>query len=192
MTRTLIALLIVTILLWCGGNYICSLPDNENMNNCWLDLIQASTQIITTFIASLMAYFAWKTYLKEPLQEAEPSEAKERRDLTEELTELIVFNTKKQKTTLKANDEGLSCYLKNKKDNTEQLQWSMSKDEARHYYSRNNFHVYPGYKANVGTFSIGPRRNWLYSKSLFPEAVYLEDEIKLILQSAAGIPLPHA
>jgi len=162
------------------------------MSNCWLDLIQASTQIITTVVACIMAYLAWKTYLREPSQESEPVEKEEIRFISEKLTELIVFDTKKQRTTLKATDEGLSCYLRNKKEEKDELQWSMSNDEARHYYSRNNFHAYPGYKANTGTFSIGPRRNWLYSKSLFPEAVYLEDEIKLILQSAAGIPLPHA
>ena len=87
------------------------------MNSCLLDLIQASTQIIMTVVACVMAYLAWKTYLKEPSQEPEPTESEDRKKITEQLTEFVVFDTSKQTTTLKATSEGLECHLKNKKEN---------------------------------------------------------------------------
>ncbi|KAF7766379.1 hypothetical protein PUND_a2196 [Pseudoalteromonas undina] len=44
----------------------------------------------------------------------------------------------------------------------------------------------PGYKARTGTFTIGPRRNWLYTKSLFPEPDYLETVVKKLLENASS------
>jgi len=151
----------------------------------WVDLIQASTQIISTLIAGVVAFLAWKTYLKEPAQESEPEAPQGVREERKLLTSLVVFDTKKQTTTLKVSDIGLECHLKNKEKGQERLQWTISTNDASIYLERKQYRVYPGYKANTGTFSIGPRTNWLYSKKLFPEAIYLEDQIKLILQSSS-------
>ena len=38
-----------------------------------VDMVQVTTQIIGTIIAIIMAYLAWKTYLKKPHQEPEPA-----------------------------------------------------------------------------------------------------------------------
>ena len=43
-------------------------------------------------------------------------------------------------------------------------------------------YVNPSYKPTTGTFSIGKRKNWLYSKRLYPDPNYLKTELKGLLQ----------
>lgn len=155
------------------------------MSKFFVDLVQVSTQIISAIIACFMGYFAWKTFLKIPAQVSEPEESEDVEADIGSLRSVVVFNTKKQTTTLKVSEDGLECYLKNKEEGEERLQWTISKSDASKYLERKQFNVYPGYRANSGTFSIGPKRNWLYSKKLFPEAIYLEDEIKSLLKASS-------
>ncbi len=44
----------------------------------------------------------------------------------------------------------------------------------------------PGYKVRTGTFTLGPRRNWLYSKVLFPEPAYMSGVLKHLLVNASS------
>ncbi|MEP2027924.1 MAG: hypothetical protein ABJI96_04335 [Paracoccaceae bacterium] len=50
-----------------------------------------------------------------------------------------------------------------------------------------DFDVTPGYKVQTGLFRSGKRRNWLYSKKLFPDPGYLRVELLETPKSAAEV-----
>jgi len=133
-----------------------------------IEIVQVTTQILGILIAAIMAYLAWRTYLKKPQQESEPSIAEDKEAKVGPIRELVVFDTSKQQTTLLATSQGIECYLENKKQSQKEKQWTLSKNDCMGVLKRKNYNVNPGYKANTGLFSIGHRTNWLYSKKLFP------------------------
>jgi len=134
----------------------------------------------------VMAILAYRTYLKTPKQETEAEKPSIEKTVDGKLTELLVFKTSKQKTRLKATSQGVECYLEDVRRRKEDRQWTLSREEAAKILSTGSFSVNPGYKATVGVFSIGPRRNWLYSKNLFPEPDYLHGAIKQLLKNVSG------
>ncbi|MCF2827592.1 MULTISPECIES: hypothetical protein [Pseudoalteromonas] len=149
-----------------------------------LQFISATTQIVTAATAVITAYLAYQTYLKPPEQEDEPepsSEVDESAD--EKLTETLVFKTSRQKTTLKVTPQGLECYLEDTREGKGGHQWTLSISDVRAILDAKAYHVNPGYKVKTGTFTLGPKRNWLYTKSLFPEPDYLESVLKSLLQN---------
>jgi hypothetical protein len=149
------------------------------------DWVQVITQIVVAATAVIMAYLAWRTYLKAPEQEPESEKEKTEEIVSEKLIELLVFKTSKQKTKLKVTSQGLECHLEDKREGKGGHQWTLSKHEVKNILSMGSYSVNPGFKATVGTFSIGPRRNWLYSKPLFPDPDYLRNEIKQLLENVS-------
>ena len=148
--------------------------------------VQIVTQISATLIAGIMAFLAWKTYLKEPYQEPEPPKPDDAEATKEPQKSLVVFDTKKQRTTLRATHLGLECHLLDKKKGQSEHRWTIGKPEFNQILKDGKISVNPGYKANVGLFNLGSKRGWLYSKKLFPEAIYLEDELKEIIKVTAN------
>ncbi|HZH69936.1 MAG TPA: hypothetical protein VFD80_05765 [Flavobacteriaceae bacterium] len=127
-----------------------------------------------------MAVQAYQTYLKTPIQE----ESKDKLD-TEPVSadnEMIVFEISKQRTRLTLRGNKIECYLLDKKTNQQTLQWPIDKTTANEILKTSNIYVNPSYKPKTGTFSIGKKRNWLYSKNLYPEPDYLKGEIRAILK----------
>lgn len=153
---------------------------------CFSDWVQVITQIVTAGTAVVMAFLAYRTYLKTPEQEPEAEKPSIEKTTDDKLTELLVFRTSKQKTRLKATSQGLECHLDDVRAGKGGHQWTLSREEAARILSTGSFSVNPGYKATVGTFNIGPRRNWLYSKNLFPEPDYLHGAIKQLLKSVSS------
>lgn len=144
------------------------------------------TQIVTAVTAVVMAVLAYRTYLRAPEQEeAEPENASDN-EAEDSLREILVFRTSKQKTWLAVTDQGLSCRIDDTRPGKGGPQWVLSKTEAKAILDSEAYHVNPGYKARTGTFTIGSRRNWLYTKSLFPEPDYLETVVKKLLENASS------
>lgn len=147
---------------------------------------QSITQIITTVTAVAMAVLAYRTYLRSPEQEeAEPENATDTQ-ADVQLEEVLVFRTSTQKTWLSVKPQGLRCRIDDFRVGKGGEQWTLSKPEAKAILESKAYHVNPGYKARTGTFTIGPRQNWLYTKALFPEPDYLEAVLKKLLENASS------
>lgn len=156
-------------------------------NMTFVEWVQVITQIGMAITAVAMAFLAYQTYLKAPEQEAEPEpEPASDEAAEEELYEVLVFKTSKQKTWLRVTEQGLACRIDDTREGKGGPQWVLPKEEARAILDSRAFHVNPGYKIKTGTFTLGPRRNWLYTKSLFPEPDYLESVIKKLLENASS------
>ncbi len=149
-------------------NWICTLLVEPSIT----DWVSALSSFGATFIAGITAWYAYKQYLQPPVQEVEPSAAQDVED-DAELTKVIVFRTSKQKTYLEITERGLECHLDDSRPNKGGHQWTLSKTQIQEILKNSDYSVSPGAKARTGLFSIGQRKNWLYSKALFPEPEYL-------------------
>jgi hypothetical protein len=158
--------------------------ENEMTDPSITDWISALSSIIATLIAGVAAYYAYKQYLQPPVQTPDPKAGQDK-DAETEPTIVPVFRTAKQLTTLQLTSEGIECHLADKSSDKSELQWFLSKAQIATILTANDYSVSPGIKARSGTFSIGPRRNWLYSKSLFPEPDYLDGALGDLLKRAA-------
>ncbi|CAM4098593.1 hypothetical protein [Pseudoalteromonas ostreae] len=149
--------------------------------------VQVITQIVTAATAVVMAFLGYKTYLQPPEQssENEPDEAFSD-DAEEKLKRILVFKTSKQKTWLSVSNQGLSCHIDDTRQGKGGPQWTLTRTQASEILNTNNYHVNPGYKVKTGTFTLGPRRNWLYSKVLFPEPDYLHGVLKQLLSNTSS------
>lgn len=144
------------------------------------------SQIATTAIAGFGAWIAYQTLLRTPVQEPEPEEPELPATAALEPKSVKVFHTSTQETWLKVTNMGLECHLEDTRPGKRSgLQWRFTKEQAKAILSAYDFRVYPGYKLYSGVFSIGPRRNWLYSKRLYPEPTLLESEIERLLKDAS-------
>jgi len=158
------------------------------MNNTILDWVNAVSQIIMALTTVVMGVLAYMTYLKSPRQKDVSEEANPSlKDIDQHLTEEVVFKTLKQTTRLRVTDKGLECHLNDTRPNKGGLQWIISKNECKKILENQNYSVNPGFRALSGRFNIGSRRNWLYSKNLFPEPDYLKAVIKELLNNAVHI-----
>jgi len=151
------------------------------------EYVQVITQIVTAVTAVVMAVLAYFAYFQpaEQSQELEPVEANDD-SASEELKEILVFKTSKQETWLSVLPQGLHCRIKDERPNKGGPQWTLSKTQAKEILSSGIFHINPGYKVKTGAFTIGPRRNWLYTKSLFPEPEYLHGVLKQLLENSSS------
>jgi hypothetical protein len=151
------------------------------------DTVQVITQIVTAVTAVVMAFFAYRTYLSAPEQEteAEPESASEPAE-SEELTEILVFKTSNQKTFLAATKQGVSCRIEDARAGKGGPQWTISSANVAAILESRAYHVNPGYKVKTGMFSIGSRKNWLNTKSLFPDPDYLQSVLKKLLENACS------
>lgn len=149
------------------------------------DWISAISSALAALVAAVAAYLAYKQYLQPPAQEPEPDEAVA--ETTEaEHAKVVVFRTKKQKTYFKITERGLECHLEDDRAGKGGHQWTLSKGQSRDILANNDYSVNPGFKARSGTFSLGPRKNWLYSKVLYPEPDYLHGTLHDLLTRASS------
>lgn len=141
----------------------------ESLSN----LLQAIAALVTSGTAVVMAWMAYQKYLKE-----EHIEASEDR--------LEVFSTSKQTTELRATENGLELHLHDIRPDRGGLQWTISPSEARKILQTDSISVDPNSRyENSGTFSIGSKRKWLYSKRLYEEPKKLQRDIQKLLEEAA-------
>lgn len=144
------------------------------------------TQIVTAATTVVMAILAYRTYLRAPEQEETEPENASVNQAEDSLREILLFRTSKQKTWLAVTEQGLSCRIDDTRQGKGGPQWVLSKVEAKAILESGAYHVNPGYKVRIGTFTIGPRRNWLYTKALFPEPDYLVTVLKKLLENASS------
>jgi hypothetical protein len=111
-------------------------------------------QIITAVTAVVMAILAYKTYLQPPEQIS--------------------------------GDEptGLHCYINDTRENKGGPQWTIPKAEIGNILAFNQFTVNPSVKVKTGTFNIGQKKNWFYTKSYFPEPEFLHGVLHHLLKNA--------
>jgi len=149
------------------------------------DWISAISSALATLVAGVAAFLAYKQYLQPPVQEPEPDEA--HADTVETgHAEVVVFRTPKQKTYFKITERGLECHLDDGRPNKGGHQWTLSKVQVQKIRESGDYSVDPGFRARSGTFSLGPRKNWLYSKALFPEPDYLRGTLVDLLERASN------
>ena len=154
--------------------------------SCFIEIVDIVSKIATTLIAGFGVWIAYQTLLKTPAQEPEPKEAEVPEKEITTPSEAVVFKTSNQTTTLKVTEKGLECYLEDKRTGKGSgHQWTLTKEQAKKILSSRDFRLYPSYKLYTGLFSIGPRRNWLYSKKLYPEPDLLELELERLSKNAS-------
>ena len=152
----------------------------------FIEIVDVVSKIATTVIAGFGAWVAYQTLMRTPVQEAEPEEAKISEEEIAVPSEVVVFKTSKQTTRLRVTEKGLECHLEDRRPGKRGgHQWTLSKRQVKEILSSHDFRVYPSYKLYSGVFSIGPRKNWLYSKKLFPEPSLLELELERLLKKAS-------
>jgi hypothetical protein len=153
---------------------------------CFVEIVQVSSNIATTGIAAFGAWVAYQALLRTPVQEPEPEKAEVSEAEATVPSEITVFQTSEQTTLLKVTDKGLECHLDDRRPGKRGgHQWTITKVQARAILLDRDYRVYPGYSLRSGLFSIGARRNWLYSKKLYPEASLLEMDLQRLLGKAS-------
>ena len=158
------------------------------MMPCFVEIVDVVTKIASTLFAGFGAWIAYQILLKTPDQEAEPKEAELSEQEIAIPSNVIVFKTSNQTTTLKVTENGLECHLDDKRSGKSSgLQWILTKAQAKEILSTHDYRPYSSYKLYTGLFSIGPRKNWLYSKKLYPEPGLLELELERLLTKTSNI-----
>ena len=153
----------------------------------FVEWIQVITQIVIAGTALVMAYLGYQTYLKAPEQVSEPEpDAGLDEAADEKLTEILVFKTSKQQTWLSVTGQGLACRIDDTREGRGGPQWVLSGAETKAILESGAFRVNPGYKVRTGIFTLGARKNWLYSKALFPEPDYLQSVLKSLLENVSS------
>ena len=101
-------------------------------------------------------------------------------------SELLVFKTKNQQTLLRTTSNGLECYLEDIRTNRREHKWTVSSAQAASILRSGEVSIQENYTKNSGLFTIGPRKNWMYSKRLFPQPTSLRDALKKQLQAVTN------
>lgn len=152
-----------------------------------VDWLGALSGIGGTAIAAFVAFLGYKEFLRTPQQEEAATESATAEDAeTAAMPQAEVFRTSNQTTTLRVTQRGLECHLDDRRAGRGGHQWTIPPAEARRILRSGAYSVNPSYRARTGRFNIGARRNWLYSKALFPEPDYLHGTLKDLLAAAAA------
>ena len=99
--------------------------------------------------------------------------------------ELLLFETTRQKTWLLCSNFRFFCILDDIAKDTFLIRWQLAKQEIiRNESLILPININPEYKKNAGLIDFGPsHKNWLYSKSLFPNANELKNGIIDLIQN---------
>jgi len=136
--------------------------------------IQALAAVGTMIIAAITAWFAYKKFLASEIlyQSMTPED------------NLVVFQTRNQTTELKATDTGLELFVHDNRPNKRSgRQWLLDGDKIKDILEKDDYSATDESKFNsCGVFSIGPRKNWLYSKNLYKNKEDLVNDIQRLLK----------
>jgi TIR domain-containing protein len=100
-------------------------------------------------------------------------------------TQVKVLETPNQTAWLRVTEKGLEYHLDDKRPGRGSQRWTLERAEANDVLSKQNYRVDPEYTERGGLFDVGPRKNWIYSKRLYPEPSLLEFEIQRLLEKAS-------
>ena len=94
----------------------------------------------------------------------------------------LVYRTRQQKIYLVKTGQGLECHLEDDRPERTGHQWTISKSQAKDILADADISINPDYRERTGTYTLGQRRNWLYSKRLFPDPGYLKSLLTELLK----------
>jgi hypothetical protein len=160
-------------------------------------IIGNTTAIVVAIATVVGVVITYRQYKKEPEEESTPEEPMPEPDPPAQLaepplpplpinppppnlgsewpSEIVVFDTKKQTTTLRRTIRGLECYLQDKRTGAPAAhQWTLGPKQLRQALLPGQITVDPNHKPTIGKFKMGTRREWLYSKRLFPDPEHFE------------------
>ena len=96
-----------------------------------------------------------------------------------------VYKTRKQQMYLLQSLQGLECHKEDVRANEAGHQWTIGKQQAKEILEKDQISINPNYTERSGTYSLGPRKSWLYSKKLFPDPVYFKSLLKELLKKVS-------
>jgi hypothetical protein len=102
---------------------------------------------------------------------------------THNASSLTLLDNNDQHACLRLSRGGLEYILTNK-DGDPGKYWSISQGEIERILRSRNFHVKHKWKRNLGLFSIGQYKDWIYSHNIFPKSKLLHKEIEMLLTRA--------
>lgn len=147
------------------------------------DIISAVSAAVAAATGLVMAWLAYKEFLKAPEQEeAEQANGTPQEAPSSEQKEITIFKTSKQTTILRLVDEQLQCEIVDTRPGKGGVQWMFSRELCKKILNENAVHANPNYKHRTGLVTIGPKKNWLYSKALYWDPAILENEINSLLK----------
>lgn len=153
-----------------------------------VDWVGAFSGLGGTGIAAFVAYLGYKEFLRTPQQTDAREDVAVADDIAMEAEPRVeVFKTSNQTTALRVTDRGLECHLDDNREGRGGHQWTIAPTEAQRILESGAYSVNPSYRVRTGRFNIGAKRNWLYSKALFPEPDYLHGTLKDLLAAAAKV-----
>ena len=153
------------------------------MWQCFLDIVDLIAKVAQTAIAGVGLWLAWRTFLKEEVQDTTGTESVQQPK--GEVAGLKIFETSEQTTWLKKIASGIECYIEERRaGKTSGHKWTLTPQQAKTILETGDIYVNPGYKIRTGLLSMGNHTNWLYSKKFFPEPASLHHKVIEMLKAA--------
>lgn len=149
------------------------------------DMISSASAFVAALTGVVMAFLAYRAYLKEPEQEDKVDSDLQLETGVLAPQELTIFQTSKQTTILRVTKNTLECEIKDDRPNKGGKQWHLSQEVCQNILKKRLVSANPNYKPRTGLLTIGPKPNWLYSKILFSNHTILEQDIYALLEDLA-------
>jgi hypothetical protein len=102
-----------------------------------------------------------------------------------DLETINVINNGSQRAYLHVSDDGLKYVLIDFDNPRNNVKWRISPKKARYILKNNEVSVSPKWREGLGLFSIGDRRDWVYSHGLFSDSNALRNTIVRMLEMAS-------
>lgn len=172
---------LIGLLNWSGDNFYANLERTNSL----LGFFFAPVAVIS----AALAYIQWKIQRDNEVGYKEPQAS----DVAVPAVgfrpqELVIFETTKQTTILKATEKGLECHLDDLRPGRSGRKWRLAPDQVKDIIEKpeSQIVITPDYREYTGLVTIGPRKNWLYSRRLFETPDELRKEIVLIGEAVFG------
>ena len=146
------------------------------------DIVSSVSAAIAAVTGVVMAWLAYKGFLKAPEQEEVEDERSSEENVHSPAKNLTVFKTSKQTTILRIVEDQLECEIIDTREGKGGVQWVLPQDVCQRIVSQKLVRANPNYKARTGLVTIGPKKNWLYSKALYWDPEVLENDIYSLLE----------
>jgi len=98
---------------------------------------------------------------------------------------IVVLSRDNQTTELRVTKAGLELYLHDVRPRPDRgLRWRLPAVELEDILKRGRITIRDSRMPGLGFFDIGPRKDWYYSKELFPKPLQLHAEIRKLIELA--------
>ena len=96
---------------------------------------------------------------------------------------LLFFATQLQRTWLVATSERLYCFLDDVRKPKPLLQWVLEKETLSNPSGLNIVVLPESRSPEAGLLNIEDKKNWLYSKELYPKETELEHKVRTLISN---------